>query len=242
MKPPANEAAHPGTYAMHQRLDRRFLLAAGTCTLALIAAQAHAQTAVPESPPPSVEEARESAAPSAGEEIVITGSRIARPDYVANSPIVSLSQDTLENTGRVTVESALTQLPQFSGAFGAANGGSTSTGLNGGQAYASLRGLGSKRTLLLLDGRRIQPSNPDGSVDLNILPEALIENIEVITGGASTAYGSDATAGVVNFILKRNFNGVTVASQYGVSDYGDGETFRTSITAGDAFAEGRGRA
>jgi outer membrane receptor protein involved in Fe transport len=96
--------------------------------------------------------------------------------------------------------------------------------------------------LLLLDGKRLQPSNPDGSVDLNIIPEALIGNVEVITGGASTAYGSDATAGVVNFILKRNFSGVTVASQYGVSDYGDGETFRTSITAGDAFAEGRGRA
>ncbi|PCG09565.1 TonB-dependent receptor [Sphingomonas ginsenosidimutans] len=242
MKPPANEAAHPGTYAMHQRLDRRFLLAAGTCTLALIAAQAHAQTAVPESPPPSVEEARESAAPSAGEEIVITGSRIARPDYVANSPIVSLSQDTLENTGRVTVESALTQLPQFSGAFGAANGGSTSTGLNGGQAYASLRGLGSKRTLLLLDGRRIQPSNPDGSVDLNILPEALIENIEVITGGASTTYGSDATAGVVNFRLKRNFKGLELNGQTGVSDYGDGNSYRLTATMGSKFADDRGSA
>jgi iron complex outermembrane receptor protein len=105
----------------------------------------------------------------------------------------------LENTGKLTVESALTQLPQFSGGFGQANTGSTGTGLNGGQSYATLRGLGSKRTLILLDGKRLQPSNPDGSVDLNTLPEALIGNIEVITGGASTAYGSDATAGVVNF-------------------------------------------
>jgi len=175
-------------------------------------------------------------------EIVVTGSRIARRDYASNSPLVSVTTEAIENTGQVTVEKALTQMPQFSGAMGQSTAGSSSTSLNGGQAYASLRGLGSKRTLLLLDGKRLQPSNPDGSVDLNIIPEALIGNVEVITGGASTAYGSDATAGVVNFILKRNFNGVTVASQYGVSDYGDGETFRTSITAGDAFAEGRGRA
>ncbi|WP_252865788.1 TonB-dependent receptor domain-containing protein [Brevundimonas diminuta] len=175
-------------------------------------------------------------------EIVVTGSRIARRDYASNSPLVSVTTEAIENTGQVTVEKALTQMPQFSGAMGQSTAGSSSTSLNGGQAYASLRGLGSKRTLLLLDGKRLQPSNPDGSVDLNIIPEALIGNVEVITGGASTAYGSDATAGVVNFILKRNFSGVTVASQYGVSDYGDGETFRTSITAGDAFAEGRGRA
>jgi outer membrane receptor protein involved in Fe transport len=227
---------------MHQRPARRSILAASTCVFALIAAQAEAQTAVPETPPASVEEAERSAAPLPSEDIVITGSRIARPDYVANSPIVSLSQDTLENTGRVTVESALTQLPQFSGAFGAANGGSTSTGLNGGQAYASLRGLGSKRTLLLLDGRRIQPSNPDGSVDLNILPEALIENIEVITGGASTTYGSDATAGVVNFRLKRNFKGLELNGQTGVSDHGDGNTYRLTGTIGSKFADDRGSA
>ncbi len=227
---------------MHQRLLRRSILAAGTCTLALIATQASAQTAVPDSPPASIEEAQQDAAPPPSEDIVITGSRIARPDYVANSPIVSLSQDTLENTGRVTVESALTQLPQFSGAFGAANGGSTSTGLNGGQAYASLRGLGSKRTLLLLDGRRVQPSNPDGSVDLNILPEALIENIEVITGGASTTYGSDATAGVVNFRLKRNFKGLELNGQTGVSNYGDGNSYRLTGTLGSKFADDRGSA
>jgi outer membrane receptor protein involved in Fe transport len=175
-------------------------------------------------------------------EIVVTGSRIARRDYASNSPLVSVTTEAIENTGQVTVEKALTQMPQFSGAMGQSTAGSSSTSLNGGQAYASLRGLGSKRTLLLLDGKRLQPSNPDGSVDLNVIPEALIGNVEVITGGASTAYGSDATAGVVNFILKRNFHGVTVASQYGVSDYGDGETFRLSVTAGDSFANDRGRA
>ena len=179
---------------------------------------------------------------SAVEEVVVTGSLIARPDYAANSPVVSVSNEALENTGKLTVESALTQLPQFSGGFGQANTSSTGTGLNGGQSYATLRGLGSKRTLILLDGRRLQPSNPDGSVDLNTLPEALIGNVEVITGGASTAYGSDATAGVVNFRLKRDFDGLTVNAQYGVSDYGDGDMYRVNGVAGGRFADDRGRA
>lgn len=232
---------------------RRTFLATGTAPLALAlclaAAQASAQVSVPtdENPPAAVAEAVAEAQdpntpPPPSDDIVVTGSRIARPDYVSNSPIVSVGQAAIENTGRVTVESTLTQLPQFSGAFGQANAGSTSTGLNGGQAYASLRGLGSKRTLLLLDGRRIQPSNPDGSVDLNIIPEALIENIEVITGGASTTYGSDATAGVVNFRLKRNFKGLELSGQTGVSDYGDGNTYRITATAGSRFADDRGSA
>ncbi|KAK0351701.1 hypothetical protein LTR94_023913 [Friedmanniomyces endolithicus] len=176
------------------------------------------------------------------DEIVVTGSRIARPDYVANSPIVSVSAEAIENTGQITVERALAQLPQFSGSFGQSNTGSTSTGLNGGQSYASLRGLGAKRTLLLLDGMRLQPSNPDGSVDLNIIPETLIGNVEVITGGASTVYGSDATAGVVNFRLRRDVQGLEVGSTYGVSDYGDAESFRFNIIAGERFADDKGRA
>jgi iron complex outermembrane receptor protein len=220
-------------------ITRAFLV--GSCaSIALIAGAAHAQSSVPTAPPASVEPDQDANAPP--EEITVTGSRIARSDYVANSPIVSLSSETLENTGRVTVESALTQMPQFAGAFGQGNTGSTSTGLNGGQATASLRGLGSKRTLILMDGRRLQPSNPDGSVDLNTIPEALIENIEVITGGASTTYGSDATAGVVNFRLRRNFKGIELNGQTGVSNYGDGNTYRITATTGSAFADERGHA
>lgn len=209
---------------------RKALLVATCAYAALSAASAHAQ------------EVSQDDLPTAQvSEIVVTGSRIARPDYSSNSPIVSVTAENLENTGQITVEKALSQMPQFSGSFGQGNTGSTSTGLNGGQSYASLRGLGSKRTLLLLDGKRLQPSNPDGSVDLNIIPESLIGNVEIITGGASTAYGSDATAGVVNFRLKRDFSGVEVASMYGISDYGDGDSFRLTVTAGERFAEDRGR-
>jgi iron complex outermembrane recepter protein len=205
----------------------KWLMVGGVAYGALLAGVAQAQTA-------------DGAA--AVEEVVVTGSRIARQDYAANSPIISVGQEAIQNTGQVTVEKSLSQMPQFSGSFGQGNTGSTSTGLNGGQSYASLRGLGAKRTLILMDGRRLQPSNPDGSVDLNTIPEALIENVEVITGGASTAYGSDATAGVVNFRLKRNFEGLVVDSQYGISEKGDGESFKISATLGGAFNEGRGRA
>ncbi len=216
------------------RAARRSMLA-GACAYAALSAGA----ALAQETPLEVEGEETIAQVS---DIVVTGSRIARRDYSSNSPLTSVTSEAIENTGQITVEKALTQMPQFAGAMGQSTAGSSSTSLNGGQAYASLRGLGSKRTLLLLDGKRLQPSNPDGSVDLNIIPEALIGNVEVITGGASTAYGSDATAGVVNFRLKTDVQGITVASQYGISDYGDGESFRLSVTAGDRFAEGRGRA
>lgn len=208
------------------------LLLTGTCApCALLASGALAQT-LPE-PPADTEPA---------ESIVVTGSRIARPDYEANSPIVSISNTSLEDSGRLTVEKSLAQMPQFTGSFGESNGGSTSTGLAGGQSYASLRGLGPKRTLILLDGRRLQPSNPDGSVDLNTIPEALIESVEVITGGASTTYGSDATAGVVNFRLKRKFDGVELHGEAGTSDYGDGGSYRLGAVMGGEFNDGRGSA
>ena len=123
----------------------RAWLACGCATLALLGGAGHALAQEDE---PAVSEVGE---------IVVTGSRIARRDYVSNSPLVSVSSEAIENTGQVTVEKALTQMPQFSGAMGQSTAGSSSTSLNGGQAYASLRGLGSKRTLLLLDGKRLQP-------------------------------------------------------------------------------------
>lgn len=215
---------------MRSRTFKR-LMASGCATGALMLGTAQAQTA----PTPEAEA-------QTVEAVIVTGSRIARQDYSANSPIVSVGAQAIEATGQVTVEKALSQMPQFTGSFGQGNTGSTSTGLNGGQSYASLRGLGAKRTLILLDGRRLQPSNPDGSVDLNIIPEPLIENVEVITGGASTAYGSDATAGVVNFKLRRNFDGLTADAQYGISEKGDAESFRLSVTAGSDFAEDKGHA
>jgi len=222
-----------------RRLRTQLLASAGGVVLLALGQPVHAQAVSPD-PDSIITDQGEIEQPR--EEIIVTGSLISRPDYQANSPIVSVSEEAFENTGQLTVERALTQLPQFAGGLGQSNTSSTSTGLSGGQAYASLRGLGSKRTLILLDGRRLQPSNPDGSVDLNTIPEALIGNIEVITGGASTTYGSDATAGVVNFRLRRDFSGFNLSGQGGISNYGDGANYRITGTAGGEFADGRGTA
>lgn len=173
------------------------------------------------------------------QEVTITGSRIVRPDYEANSPITSVTAATLESTGATTLENALNQLPQF--AIGA---NQTNAGFGGsGTATLNLRALGSFRNLVLLDGRRLQPSDILQSIDINTIPSALIENVEVITGGASAVYGSDAISGVVNIKLKDRFEGVQIDTQYNVFEENwDGQTFDTALTVGGNFADNRGNA
>lgn len=172
------------------------------------------------------------------EEVLVTGSRIAVKDYEAPSPITTLQAAGLESTGAVTLEAALNRLPQF--AIGA---NQTNAGFGGtGQASLNLRGLGATRNLVLLDGRRLQPSDVLGWVDVNTIPAALIEKVEVITGGASAVYGSDAIAGVVNVQLASKFEGVRLDVQYDAYEAGDGETLDLAFTAGGNFADGRGNA
>ncbi len=170
------------------------------------------------------------------EQIVVTGSRIARPDFSSASPIVSVTQELFERSGARTVEVALNTLPQFVPSW-------TSTSNlpgNGGQANVDLRGLGTTSTLVLLDGKRLMPANGSGVADLNIIPSSLIESVEIITGGASAVYGSDALAGVVNFKLKRTFDGVEVGGVWAQTDRGDGAQYEAGLTAGTDFAGGRG--
>ncbi len=175
---------------------------------------------------------------SALSEIVITGSRIVRKDYSAESPIVTVGEDFIDSNGPATLESTMNLLPQFTPDAGATT---ASQGAQG-RATLNLRGLGPSRTLVLLDGRRLQPGDPLGAVDLNSIPSALIENVEVITGGASAAYGSDAIAGVVNFRLRSDFEGLAIDSDYGVSGQNDGENYNLSATLGSNFDGGRGNA
>ena len=170
------------------------------------------------------------------EQVLVTGSRIARPDFDAASPIVSVARELFDRTGSSTVETALNTLPQFVP-------GLTSTSNNpgnGGQANVQLRGLGTTSTLVLIDGKRLIPANGTGVVDLNIIPASLIESVEIITGGASAVYGSDAVAGVVNFRLKKEFDGVELDAQWGQTDRGDGADYGGGVTAGLDFADGRG--
>jgi iron complex outermembrane receptor protein len=177
-----------------------------------------------------------------GPEIVVTGSRIARRDYTATSPIVTVDADLLEQSSAVSVEANLNKLPQFTPALTQFNTTDIQPNANNaiGASTVSLRQLGSNRNLVLLDGRRPTPINGAGVVDTNTIPSAAIQRVEVITGGASSTYGADAVGGVVNFILKNNFTGFDVDAQAGLSERGDGFEYRVSTLVGANLDGGRG--
>ena len=172
------------------------------------------------------------------DEIVVTGSRIAREDLAAPSPVTTVDSQQLVLTNTVNTEQFLNTLPQVIPAFD-----STSNNPGDGTATVNLRGIGTNRTLVLVDGSRFVPSGPGGVVDLNSIPAALVERIDVVTGGASAIYGSDAMAGVVNFILKDDFEGVQLDVSNELSAAGwDANIFQGALTLGGNFADGRGNA
>jgi len=170
-------------------------------------------------------------------EVTVTGTRISKPDLESNSPITTVTAEAIEQLNTVNLEGQLRQMPQFlPGSTEYINNG------NPGAATINLRGLGSNRTLVLMDGKRLPPFGTSGAVDINLIPAALIERIDIVTGGASAVYGSDAVSGVVNFVTKKNFEGLQLdanTSQYGK---GDGQTTSGAITAGGKFADDRGSA
>ena len=168
------------------------------------------------------------------EEVVVTGSRIARRDFSAPSPIVTLDAAELKLAGTTNVEDMLNTLPQVFGGLG------RTTNFYGSTASINLRGLGSRRTMVMLNGRRFAASAISGAVDVNNIPAALIERVEIVTGGASAVYGSDAVVGVVNFIVNDEFDGLEVNAQYEITHESDGEVFDLSLSAGTQFAGGRG--
>lgn len=172
------------------------------------------------------------------ESITVTGSRISERDHVANTPITTMSSDSIDSTGAVSLESALSELPQF----GVGSGTTTTGFFASGQASLNLRGLGPSRNLVLMDGKRLQPGSTDQSVDINMIPRALIEGVEVITGGASAVYGSDAVAGVVNFKTKSDFQGLQLDVQDTKYQIHGGGPIDLALTAGGNFADGRGNA
>ncbi len=180
-----------------------------------------------------------SAAQEKLEEIVVTGSRIVRQDLIANSPVTTLTAEQITANADVTVDTFLNSLPQVNPA-----GTTTSNNPgNGGQSNVNLFGLGANRNLVLLDGRRLQPSQSDLTVDLNTIPQAMIESIEIITGGAGAVYGADAVAGVVNLKLKKNFEGVDLRYSFSNStEYWDAEEYNISAVIGGNFADDRGNA
>lgn len=170
--------------------------------------------------------------------IVVTGTRIARPDLEATSPINVLTSDDIALKSGSNIENLLNQTPQLTPSANAA----TNNGTDGGIATVNLRDLGTARTLVLVNGRRMVASNTAAEVDLNNIPSSLIERIDVVTGGASAVYGSDAIAGVVNFVMKQNFEGVETGGQYSITSRGDAATYNADVTLGGNFADGRGNA
>lgn len=181
----------------------------------------------------------ESAAAATGETaIVVTGSRIQRDGSEAPTPVTVIGAELLQQRGSTNVADTLNELPSFRPLISPAT--QQAVGGNVGARVLDLRGLGGERTLVLLDGKRFVPSTQRGTVDINLIPTALISRTEIVTGGASAAYGSDAVAGVVNFILDRNLEGLRANVQYGISGESDAEEFYASLAWGTRFAGGRG--
>ncbi|MGD9648580.1 MAG: TonB-dependent receptor [Pirellulales bacterium] len=150
-------------------------------------------------------------AQDAEDDIVVTGTRIPQPNLYTTSPVTQVTSEDITSQGATRVEDMVNQLPQ---AFAAQNA-TVSNGATG-SANINLRGLGSPRTLVLVDGRRMPYSNPNNSAaDINAIPGPLIDRVEILTGGASAVYGSDAVAGVVNFIMRSDFEGLRLDAQYG---------------------------
>ncbi len=168
------------------------------------------------------------------EEVIVTGSRIKRSDSSSISPISVLTEQDIAVSGNLTLENFIQDLP-------AVNGGDFGAGVNNGNpgiASVSLRGLGPNRTLTLVNGKRFASASVNGFVDLNMIPTAIVERVEVLRDGASTVYGSDAIAGVVNIITKKDFEGVDVQFGYDITDESDGEMLNGSVVFGNAFEKG----
>lgn len=194
----------------------------------------HAQNAVEQRDAVDIEEAG-----AKDSEIIVTGSRLGRTSFNSPTPVNVVGQERVQDLNITNVGDALNQIPAFrpltSPSTNAFRAGSNIAGRS-----LDLRGLGTSRTLTLIDGRRNVPSGEDNTFDLNSIPSILVQRSEVVTGGASAAYGADAVAGVVNLILNTRLKGVKSELSYGVSDYGDARTVYGAFAAGTGFAGDRG--
>ena len=182
------------------------------------------------------------AAPAAGtgdvEAVVVTGSRVVTNGVNAPTPVTVVSTQQLQLAAPRNMVDGILQLPQFRASVSVANQANGTT-LSNGSDYLNLRGLGTSRTLVLLDGRRMTPNQNTSAVDAAQIPEALVKRVDIVTGGASAAYGSDAVAGVANFVLDNNFKGLKINAQSGISTYGDNLNYKFDVTAGGSFAGDR---
>jgi len=174
------------------------------------------------------------------DEIIVTATRIVRDGYTAPTPVTVFSSEDLERSGEINAFASVLQLPSLAGSNSTSTFGTTQSTGTGGLSSLNLRGLGTNRTLTLLDGQRVVGALNTGVTDAGAFPQALVTRVDAVTGGASASWGSDAVAGVVNYVLDHNFVGVKGNFSGGVTTYGDNEQGIVALTAGTGFAGDRG--
>ncbi|AQR73958.1 TonB-dependent siderophore receptor [Sphingomonas sp. LM7] len=219
----------------------RNFLVSGTAFAALACALPAAAQTVPSDTTGADQGVATAGQEPASDELLVTGSRIIRDGFQAPTPLTVLTRDDINKTSPTNnIADFVNQLPQLAGSTKPANSRLNLSNGSAGINALSLRNLGEGRTLVLLDGRRSVGSTIYGWVDINTIPQGLVDRVEVVTGGASAAYGSDAVGGVVNFVLNKKLEGLRVTAESGVTTYGDGFNYSGSISGGKSFAGGRG--
>ena len=174
------------------------------------------------------------------EEVAVTGSSIITNGFNAPTPVTTVSAQALTEAAPSNIPDALNQLPQFSQSRSPQNSSTWNASSPQQGNFLNLRGLGSTRSIVLLDGVRVPPTSFDGAVDTNTIPQSLVSRVDVVTGGASAAYGSDAVVGAINFVLDKSFKGIKGNASTGISSRGDNENYRLSLAAGTPLFDGRG--
>ena len=208
---------------------RQSLLTGASAAAALVGATHAAQA-----------QTQQQAQSPAVEEIVVTGSRIVRDGYEAPTPLTVVGEEQIQAAAPKDIADYVNQLPALAGSVTPqSNAGGLSAG-NGGINALNLRGIGTARTLVLLDGQRSVPATQSNQVDIGAFPQQLISRVDIVTGGASAAYGSDALSGVVNFILDKEFVGLKGEVSGGITSYGDDQDWKVTMAGGTAFGNGRG--
>ncbi len=165
------------------------------------------------------------------EEVVVTGSRVIKNGDNSPTPVTVMAVEDMQTLQPSTISDNLNNLPVFSGSRNQ-TGNPNPQGGNGAANQLNLRNLGAQRNLILFDGHRVPPTLTDGTVDVDMIPQMLIQKVDMVTGGVSAVYGSDAISGVVNFVVDRNFNGIKANVQYGLSEYKDGESYNAGVAFG----------
>jgi len=207
--------------------------------LATMATPAAAQT-TPQSVPDQTAEPQAAPEANSGPDITVTATRIVRDGYSAPTPVTVFSAEDLTRAGQINAFQALSQLPSLAGSNSTSTFGTTQSAGTGGLSTLNLRGLGTNRTLTLLDGQRVVGALNIGVTDAGAFPQALVKRVDIVTGGASASWGSDAVAGVVNYVLDHDYVGLKGNINGGVTTYGDDQQYSITLTAGTRFADGRG--